>query len=306
MQSTEFPALRFVQPAAYGKGRDGRKVMYAVVHYTAGSEGRASAENGAAYDARRTDGTSTHFFCDQDSTIQCVYTWDRANAAFSKGNRLGVHFELCGTVQSRAQWLDTASYGTLEQAAGWIAVVCQKYNLPARRLSVAETRAAWDTPNSAGPRGIVGHVDITQAYGQGDHTDPGAAFPWDVLLDMVQDNLNGGSDMAGETADRILADTIQLRTVFHSLIQRLTEGKDDYWSELMNGQQFNDPVLARASLKALREAIDGLHARLDTMSTGGIDPVAFQAALKAALMSPEVQAVLVAAAREGSNLAEDS
>lgn len=195
MQSPEYPELPFVPPAAYGTGRDGRKVMYSVVHYTAGSETRTSAEDGAAYDQRRTDGTSCHFFHDQNSTVQCVLTWNRSNSAFSKGNRLGVHHELCGTQQSRAQWLDEASYGTLQQAARWVAEDCKKYGLPVRRLSVAETRAAWYTANSAGPHGIVGHVDITRAYPEdgGTHEDPGTEFPWDVFLPLVQAYVSGGN-----------------------------------------------------------------------------------------------------------------
>jgi hypothetical protein len=207
MQSPEYPELPFVTPAAYGSGRDGRKVMYSVIHYTAGSERSTSAEDGAAYDARRTDGTSCHFFHDQDSTVQCVRTTDRANSAFSKGNRLGIHHELCGNQQSRAQWLDAASLGTLRQAARWVAEDCRKYGLPARRLSVAETRAAWYTANSAGPRGIVGHVDITRAYPEdgGDHEDPGPEFPWDVFLPMVQAHLNGTIPTGvGEMGQQIL------------------------------------------------------------------------------------------------------
>lgn len=201
MQSPEYPELLFVTPAAYGSGRDGRKVMYSVIHYTAGSERSTSAEDGAAYDARRSDGTSCHFFHDQDSTVQCVRTTDRSNSAFSKGNRLGIHHELCGSQQSRAQWLDAASLGTLRQAARWVAEDCRRYGLPPRRLSVAETRAAWYTANSAGPRGIVGHVDITRAYPEdgGDHEDPGTEFPWDIFLPMVQAHLDGtteGDDMS--------------------------------------------------------------------------------------------------------------
>jgi len=193
MQSPEHPELLFVQPAAYGTGRDGRRVMYSVIHYTAGAERSTSAEDGAAYDQRRTDGTSCHFFHDSNSTVQCVLTSNRSNSAFSKGNRLGIHHELCGTQQTRAQWLDEASYGTLRQAARWVAEDCKKYGLPVRRLSVAETRAAWYTANSAGPRGIVGHVDITRAYPEdgGTHEDPGEQFPWDVFLPMVAAYVSG-------------------------------------------------------------------------------------------------------------------
>lgn len=196
-QSPEYPDLRWMPPAAFGTGRDGKAVRYIVIHYTAGAERNTSAEEGAVIDQNRTDGTSTHYFVDSDSVVQCVLTKNRANAARTKGNRLGIQYELCGTVQTRAQWLDAASLPTLRNAARQVARDCRKYGIPVRRLSVAETRAAWyDFP--AGPQGIVGHVDCTYAYPEdgGDHTDPGTQFPWDVFLDMVRAELEG--DMTPE------------------------------------------------------------------------------------------------------------
>jgi len=196
-RSTEYPDLPFVEPRAYGRGRDGKAVRYVVIHYTAGSERSTSAEDGAAYDARRTDGTSTHYFVDSNSVVQCVPTRDRANAARAKGNRLGIQYELCGTVQTRAQWLDAASLPTLRNAAKQVARDCRKYGLPVRRLTTSETRRAWtEYPN--GPRGIVGHVDCTNAYPEdgGDHTDPGPAFPWDVFLGMVREEMEDGVSQA--------------------------------------------------------------------------------------------------------------
>lgn len=189
-QSPEYPDLPWMPPKAFGSGRDGKAVRYIVVHYTAGSERATSAEDGAAYDQRREDGTSTHYFVDQNSIVQCVRTTDRANTARHRGNRLGIQYELCGTAQTRAQWLDAASSATLRLAARQVARDCRKYGIPVRRLSVAETRRAWtEFPN--GPKGIVGHVDCTEAYPEdgGTHTDPGPDFPWDVFLDLVQDEM---------------------------------------------------------------------------------------------------------------------
>src|SRR6266550_1890994 len=117
MQSSEYPDLRWMPPKAFGTGRDDKLVRYIVVHYTAGSERSTSAEDGAVYDQHRTDGTSTHYFVDSDSVVQCVLTKDRANAARAKGNRLGIQYELCGSAQTRAQWLDAASDATLTNAA---------------------------------------------------------------------------------------------------------------------------------------------------------------------------------------------
>lgn len=179
MQSPEYPDLLFVRPRAWGSGRGGYGVQVIVVHYTAGSERSTSAEDGAAYDARRTDGTSTHYFVDSNSVVQCVETWNRANAALYTGNRIGIQYELCGTVQTRAQWLDTASDATITNAARQIARDCKKYGLPVRWLTPAQVRA--------GGKGICGHADITLAFPAdgGDHMDPGTQFPRDVLLARV-------------------------------------------------------------------------------------------------------------------------
>lgn len=284
--SPEYPDLQFVQPKAWGSGRDGKAVRYIVVHYTAGSEGPNSAEDGAAYDQRRTDGTSTHYHVDSNSVVQCVLTWDRANACFHKGNRLGIQYELAGTLQSRAQWLDPVSDATITNAARQMARDAKKYGIPVRRLSTSETRAAWYSyPN--GPKGFVGHVDVTNAYPEdgGDHTDPGPEFPWDVLLSRVEQFMTGEDDMTP------LQNTIL--TNCERYLQSLV-GMTEFASvsDTVNTIQAANAMVA--TLKAIEEKPQVEPAPIDV------------ATLKAALMDPEVVAVLVEAARQGANAAEDS
>jgi N-acetyl-anhydromuramyl-L-alanine amidase AmpD len=178
-RSREYPDLPFIEPRAWNSGRAAGQPSVIVIHATDGSEGLTSAEDGAAYDARRTDGTSTHYFHDQDTTIQCVYTWDRANHAKGAGNRIGIAHELCGRGnQTAAQWHDAASLGTLRQAARQCARDAAKYGIPRRRLTPAQLRD--------GLKGFAGHVDISNAFHESDHEDPGTGFPWSEFLAMVE------------------------------------------------------------------------------------------------------------------------
>lgn len=176
-------------PRSYTEGR-ARQLRYVTLHYTAGSEGPTSAENGAAYDRKRTDGTSCHYFVDSlGPALQEVHDEDTSHSAYPKGNALGIHIELCGTAQTRAQWLDATSRATLQTAAELVAYLLKKHNLPNKRLSVAETRAAWyaDAADRSKYEGYNDHGTVTRAYPEdgGTHTDLGAGFPWDVFSEMI-------------------------------------------------------------------------------------------------------------------------
>ena len=178
-------------PASYTEGR-ARQLRYVTLHYTAGSEGPTSAENGAAYDKRRTDGTSCHYFTDSlGPAVQEVHDEDTSHSAYPKGNALGIHIEICGTAQTRAQWLDATSRATLATTAALVAYLLKKHGLPDHRLSVAETRAAWYAPAAERSKyeGYNDHGTITRAYPEdgGTHTDLGTGFPWDVFSAMITD-----------------------------------------------------------------------------------------------------------------------
>jgi N-acetyl-anhydromuramyl-L-alanine amidase AmpD len=185
-QSPEYPDLRWMPPASWTNANR-TSVQLIVIHTTEGSEGPSSAEDGAAYDQRRTDGTSTHFFHDSDSTVQCVRTEDIAHAARHEGNLRGIQHELCGSAyQGSVGWADSVSQGTLRQAARQCARDAKKWGIPVRKLTVAQV--------ADGVKGFCGHVEITYAFPQdnGTHTDPGPTFPWADFLDMVQTELEVG------------------------------------------------------------------------------------------------------------------
>jgi len=179
-------------PRSYTVGRP-RDIRFIVLHDTEGSEGPDSAENGAAYDKRRTDGVSTHYFTDSAGpALQEVADRDQAHAALYHGNAIGIQIEICGRAsQTRAQWLDAASRPTLETTAALVAHLCQAHDIPPVRLTTAQCRAAWYATPSSRPKGIVDHGTVTKAFPEdgGTHTDVGSNFPWDVFMTMVEEEM---------------------------------------------------------------------------------------------------------------------
>jgi N-acetyl-anhydromuramyl-L-alanine amidase AmpD len=147
-------------------------------------EGPLTAENIAHWFSTMpaSSKASAHVCVDNNSAVRCVADGDRAwHAPGANSDGLGI--ELAGYArQSRAEWLDQYSKGVLDQAARVAAGWCQKHNIPARKLTVAEL--------VAGKRGIVGHRDVSAAYHQTDHSDPGPDFPWDYFLSRVNAFLN--------------------------------------------------------------------------------------------------------------------
>lgn len=186
-QSPEYPDLKWVTPKSWTDANR-TSVQLVVIHTTEGSAHAQSAEDGATYDARRTDGTSTHYFHDSDSTVQCVRTNDRAHTARTQGNKRGIHHELC-TRAGSAKWNDVYHQAMLRRAARQAARDAKKWGIPVRHLTVAQV--------AAGEKGFCGHYDITRAFPQdnGTHTDPGSNFPWSQFLDLVRAELNGEDDV---------------------------------------------------------------------------------------------------------------
>lgn len=187
-------------PKSYTPGRR-RKVQTVYLHYTAGAEGPTTAEAGAAYDKRRTDQVSTGYFTDSlGPALQEVPDGDRSHTTRFHADEIGISIEVCGTVQTRAQWLDPVSLATLRTTAGLVAILLTRHGLAFKRLSVAELRRAYYSDPSI--TGIADHNTATLAFPEdgGTHTDMGPAFPWDVFMTMVGEALNSG----GETMARLV------------------------------------------------------------------------------------------------------
>jgi hypothetical protein len=134
-----------------------------VIHVT---DNTASDESEAHYAEHRSDEVSAHFYNDGDSVIQALDTDVIAYGCFSEGNSRSVQFELVGLDWDHdPPGPGAASDATMLRIAPIVARVCRQYGIPIRKVSPAELHA--------GVAGICGHADVTLAWGQGDHMDPG-------------------------------------------------------------------------------------------------------------------------------------
>lgn len=123
---------------------------------------------------------SAHYCVDALEVVQCVRDEDVAWAA-PGANRDGLHIELAGYAsQTAADWSDAYSTAELQRAAKLCAELALKWVIPIQKLTVEQVR---DTRT----KGFCGHIDVTHAFPKiGTHTDPGANFPWDHFLALVE------------------------------------------------------------------------------------------------------------------------
>lgn len=107
---------------------------------------------------------------------------ERAAWTLLNGNPRSLNIEMCGFARwTRAQWLSDGWVDgvwnprqMIRHAATWARRKCDKHGIPRRLLTPAEV--------GQGRSGIIDHARYTYGTGDGDHTDVGANFPWDVFF----------------------------------------------------------------------------------------------------------------------------
>lgn len=168
----------FVQARNYHRGRL-RPVRAVVLHTMEAAETLRTAENVAAWFAGPSaPRASAHFCVDGDSIVQCVAEEDTAWAAPGL-NADGIQIELAGyAAQTPGQWGDPYSRAMLALAAPLVAALCRRHGLPVAFIDAVGLLR--------GDRGITTHAEVTRAYRESAHTDPGASFPMAAFLEAVR------------------------------------------------------------------------------------------------------------------------
>lgn len=166
---------RYVQyPWVHAAGDGGKRAVtqMIVIHAT---DNTASAKNEAGYASHRADRISAHFYIDDTTIYQSLLTDHVAYGCYPQGNSRSIQLELCG----RSNRLSGA---VQRRAAKLVARLCIDNKIPVYHVGPVGLRA--------GVKGICGHGDVTKAWGQGDHTDPGANFNWAGFIVLVKAEYN--------------------------------------------------------------------------------------------------------------------
>ncbi|HET8813194.1 MAG TPA: peptidoglycan recognition family protein [Gaiella sp.] len=156
----------------------GRAIGVVVIHTMEIAERPDAAEICARWFKTPVSRVSAHYCVDADSVIQCVREKDIAwHARGGNTNSIGV--ELAGFAsQTRRDWADPYSAAVLDRAANLVADVCRRRRIPVRWVGADDL--------VAGRRGLTGHNEVSEAFEQSDHWDPGDGFPVEAFVDRVR------------------------------------------------------------------------------------------------------------------------
>lgn len=177
--------------AVHSSGRQSF-VKRIVIHATCPTDGGfpGSSEPDTAWGTARyfqnpASGGSAHTVSDTDNLVRClpenVVAWHAPPNDGSLGNEVG------GQVwYTREQWLHPRVRMAWERTAHESARQALRWGVPIVKLSVNDLLD--DRP------GFAGHVDVSRAFRQSDHTDPGPNFPWDIFMLRVKFYAHDPSD----------------------------------------------------------------------------------------------------------------
>lgn len=181
-------------PSPNYQSRDNARVRLVVLHTAEGARDVVSLGN---YLSNPAVEASYHVAFD-DNRMEQYVNYNVAAWAVLSANNISDNGCCCGfAAWSRDEWLNNHKI-MLELAAQWVASRCIARKLPIRHLSLSEVAACAVDPNH--PGGVIGHWDWTRGAQDGNHTDPGAQFPWDWVINRAQ-QIAGGPIQRGSIDD---------------------------------------------------------------------------------------------------------
>lgn len=152
--------------------RPASAIKYLVLHATEGP----TAEGAAGWFANPASGGSAHLVVDDGN---CFRTLDDLVIPWAAPplNQAGYHIEQAGFSRwSRLKWL--AHLATIRRAAYKGALRCKRYGIPTVYVDAAGLKA--------GRKGVTTHLQISLAFHESDHSDPGTGYPLTTFMWLLR------------------------------------------------------------------------------------------------------------------------
>jgi hypothetical protein len=155
---------------------DNGNITRIVIHGTCSATIDGGAMNNAHYFQDPNSGGLAHYVVDPGAVVQCcpenIACWH------APPNHGSIGVELCDPqIGSGARWQSSPDEAMLRRAAKLVVEIAGRTGVPLVQISTADVKA--------GKHGICGHVNVSEAFGQSSHTDPGPDFPWAHFMALV-------------------------------------------------------------------------------------------------------------------------
>ncbi|MGZ4745616.1 MAG: N-acetylmuramoyl-L-alanine amidase [Oryzihumus sp.] len=148
-----------------------------VLHGTVSPCVAGGAVNVAHYFQSADAGGLAHFVVDPSEIVQCCPEDTACWHAPPNHGSLGV--ELCDPQAGPdARWSDAPHAAMLHRAAVLVADLCKRHGVPTEYVNAPGL--------VAGKHGITMHSDVSAAFHQSTHVDPGSAFPMAQFIALVK------------------------------------------------------------------------------------------------------------------------
>lgn len=162
---TKPPAPPYVGPAANHGPANNKPIHRIVLHSTVSPCVPGGAANVARYFRTTTRDASAHYVTDPTTTLQVVY--DSVVAYHAPPNQHSLGVEMCDMPSLDVdRWKDRAHRAMLDRTAELVAGLCLAYEVPPYFLNASLLRE--------GRHGVTTHAEVSKAWGQTSHWDPGA------------------------------------------------------------------------------------------------------------------------------------
>lgn len=226
-----------------GLWNDAGNTMQLGVQHTTESEGGNTSVIGYLENTRK--GSYQTMIDFDGEEVRMVPDTKQAWGAGPEGNRRGLHVCAMGRAAwSRERWLQEGKL--LERTAQRYAAWNRDYGIPLVKINAADIRN--------GVRGICGHADISEAFGEVDHWDPGPDFPYNVAIGRAFEILDGTT--IKETVMSLSDDELSKRFPSRSKYRDSDEPVDTLAGFILNvDARIHEEYVEREALKGVDWAV---------------------------------------------------